>query len=1028
MDSQDIHPAAEVSLAALAEEEDKRESDGEEEEVDDVAHEFMTLQLRVAELEAQESQLMQKKQLTLRMARREGPILQRFIELQQKWKQEASQVDVFNGNPVATAAAASSSGAVPGAEPEGLEEASIRAAEDADPTIAVALVDLIEVQHLLKLITTRAERLRYKVASAEILAQAQQTLPDTLPQLAPPSSSDGSDRTAGMAELPASTPSSPSFSDAAKGTSDLTSIGNTIGKLLGFFKNPALQNQVGSIAAALSQLGHANETLVQKYAALVRKESDLTSQRQRLRTASVEWGIMAANLYAAETLQALAPADATRELCGIAQNKILHRNRAALLKGMAAVVLRGLLADGHAASPPPRSTDCSGQPEQNTAEAMQTQIRLESLRDKLLRELAYLRRRARQEGTQPTPSSDPATADQHGERAKAAPSPVCAAAEAALRTEVVQRLTELLTAALAAEQSVPESPEAVASATADNFEVRDGEEEAQASRLRAGLPSELRAMALWETIHTRGNSLAFLLIDLQKQWHRMMNLRWEAEAAAAEPLATQPVVEALLIRCSIKDGVFSSSTGNHDGVAARADIDAAATESPSNLLEVEQQILSILHLKQQQFLELGRQTLTRIHQNGIVALQQVKHRVVLLVRLLQLADEEAQKKETVMRTSATSPLLEHRLGTLSAAETPSYFTSLQLAAPVLPPDLTDVQQQLSSLSTSKKQAVVAEAERRRKTVKETQQQLDRLAQHSTSEAAKLVELHQAALLQMTEELHQRSSRATDAAATLQLRLNQTLARLESLRKEENPAVKARCTAMAEEVARLEIEIQRRRPWKLLRTAEVSARAELVEMENVEWAVLLDQQRDGGERCRPKQDENVKLESEDCGANADAGLELAEAYSLVKQEHHSSDDDGTHRASYIEGGVAPPSLGMVSPYTELLGTVGGAVKEELSEEANTAGMANEEAESVLAPPLSLSTGTATMDELLPPLAILEEARYEHDTRGVLGGGDIQPLLTGRNEEEPVLKEGWNLSTAPVLPHSESPFYSGFGFDE
>lgn len=921
--------AAEVQLAApeAGNEEAVDEADDEDDsnsgDGDDGAYaaEYRSLLFRVAEMEAQEQQRARQGGFALRMAQRETKLMTEVAAQQQAylasqtWSASCLHASGRAKAPANASAESekqvtiSSAGAWPSAE-----DVTADAATDARLACLAHRMEHAQLQYrrcteaagLLRSharwMRAEAERQeRWTAETEELLCRLHEDagLADAVSTAAAGQRQEGPDRARPLDASPLV--ASPLNDTWQRQTSGLTTLGGTLAKVHTLFRDPECRTSMSVVATALTEVGRRCQCLLQELQALTEAALQTEADLQQRRVHALEWSLFAANAQQALELRDLYSPVTLAEMRAMGLRKILLRRRQELQTALTLVVLRNAEkavtgADRAAAAScsalvPQSSCIFSSPPHEVTPEKMKavadTCARHEGLRDRLLRELLYLKKCARRvlgaawvSQTETTAiASLAATADTRRDSRM-----LEAVLLDNLRRASYNGLARLIAFVAATPKPPDERDDAVKGDISDPHEDVDDEGKVQnegdglaplprfhSSAPAAPLATRVQVLATLEAVQTRANSLLSLLAENAKHWQRTQDVVADAEVCAhSSDDAWCRTAELLLRRCMDADAAEPLSSDTHS--------DDAALQNPRTapLLLQEQQLLDSLHTSQATIVEAINAALAQVHHSCTGPLEREKRDVALLIRLLQLSDEagesERQRSDACradILVTSTTPALERAMQLLTCAEDDERKSDAagkdlllsQVRVPQLPLRVDAVQGTISALSANWKDRLVAETAETRAKFTETQVRLDQYAQYSMAEVPSLLEKALAEAKALQERATECAARSS-SAASLAARIQQQRKLLTDTTTTERYALSA---AMQE--ARLEVEALQAQVAQLQKQTNLSAteslhRCELGEAEAVAWkSLLLDD---------PGQHQAVNADGADDGAIKDEG--------------------------------------------------------------------------------------------------------------------------------------------------------------
>lgn len=742
---QDGETAEQAAEADNEEEENGDDDDGADGDDDEgYAAEYRSLLFRVADLASQETQRARKQLFTLRMARREAQLLSRVVQQQQVYLATRASQKASTAVATATAnscdrTAALAEGAAPSAEPLTSSEAVAQVIMLGDARLSCMAYraecaqqqwgQLVEAAAQL---TTFARVTRHDNAyGATLRAKAD----EVAARLCDEAGVDFNSVTgnSGSANTTNSTtvvderdegfalPPSSATDAWLKHSSSLTTIGGTLAKVHTLFRDAACRASMAIVATHLTQLGRQSQQLLGELQLLMQHEAHMEAAFQRSCPYSMEWGLYAAHAQQAHEMADIYSPVTVAEMRAMALRKLLLRRRQELQNALTVVLLHDAEHSLHSSAGVSWANKSSLTVSSPAAEVTPEKLkaasddcaRWESLRDRLWRELLFLKKCARREfGVAWMAQLEAAAVSATATDAAAAsvPSDDVRRLAATLRDNLrastydsVARVVQL------AEQPVPAVRSSGGAEDSFGRHDRDNEEkeertsgdQAQMPELSrsspqsplsptAALPPRVRALALLESVQTRVHSLTSLLLENAKHRQRVADVAVEVECGSSpRDEAWSRTAELLLRRCDTNaagEQTDSSSHGLEEAVAkdsGKEDSSSSGTNwQLSSLLEMEQQLLDVLNTSESRVLADLNSALAGLHARCTAPLQRVKRDVVLLVRLLQLCDETLF--ETDSNTLPQGSALCEADGTRSTPALESAVQLLSVAAGVSP--------------------------------------------------------------------------------------------------------------------------------------------------------------------------------------------------------------------------------------------------------------------------------------------------------------------------------------------------------
>ncbi|GET90497.1 hypothetical protein, conserved [Leishmania tarentolae] len=702
-----------------------------------------------------------------------------------------------------------------------------------------------------------------------------------------------------------------------KQTSGLTALGGTLAKVHTLFRDPECRTNMSVVATALTEVGRRCQFLLQGLQALTEAELQTEADLSERRVHTLEWSIFAAHAQQACELRDLYSPVTLAEMRIIGLRKILLRRRQELQTALTLILLRDAektmngtgRADGTSCSAPLPQLPCvfSSPPHEVTPEKMKavadTCARREALRDRLLRELLYLKKCARRvlgaawvSQTEVTALASLASmANTRGNSR---------ILESVLEDNLRRASYNSMARLIAFVASIPKPPDEIDNAFSGNISDppgdRDDEGKAQdgsdgntspqrsySSVPAAPLATRVQVLSMVETLQTRAHSLLSLLAENAKHWQRTQDTVVEAEVCSiASEDAWCRTAELLMRRCTGADCVEplpSNRQSTDDGLPN-------ARTSP--LLLQEQQLLDSLHASQATILEAINTALAQVHHRCAVPLERAKREIALLIRLLQLSDEAGESERhcgdvssTDLLVASTTPALESAVQLLECAEGAELEGDgvckggllSQVRVPQLPLRVDAVQGTISALSAKWKDSVAAETAETRATVTETQAKLDQYAQYSMAEVPSLLEK----ALAEAKALQERTAECTArnrSAASLSTQIQQQRKLLTDTTVTERDELAAAVQQARLQVEALRVQVAYLQKQKELSETESLHRSQVREAETVAWQSLLE---DAGQY----QTTNIK-------GIIDDAVEVKESASIKQEDSDSLPDVAT----------------------------------------------------------------------------------------------------------------------------------------
>lgn len=877
-DTEQIEHEDDATAAAA----DDEEAENEDEE-ENYAAEYRSLLFRVAEMESQEEQRMRQRGVTLRMAQREAKLMSRVVRQQQVFlAAQATQKKAISAPQPAAA---------PGSDiPHALTSSDAVARHvmgDAQLTSLAYQAERTQ-QHRRQLVDAASQLLSYtqtlerdQADDAQLCERAEEVLATMCDEKGGDVfrffSSSPSEAGDPLMQSPLSPPSSSSRADTwQKHSGSLVALGGTLAKVHTMFQDDASRANMAVVAAHLSHLGRQSQSLLQQLQRLTAQEAALESALQCSRSATVEWGVYAAHVQQAREMKDLHSTVTVAEMRAMAVRKLLLRRRQELQSALTVTLLRmtersaGTL--GSASSPSTfRFTSPAAEVAVERVKAVADDCaQRESLRDRLWHELLFLKKCARRElGAAWVAQVESAALCRSAAAAGADSADVRRLA--ALVTENLRRSTYDGIARVLHMAAQP--PPAATSFVGDGETVDSSvSNEAGASEVTspvsplASLPPRVRVLALVEGVQTRVNAIASLLMDNATHWQRIVDARVEAEWVSGPHDETWTrVADALLQRCS-------SATTPATGASTESGEDDSAYRSL--LLDLEQQLLETMRTAEATLTTAVNAALAELHTRCMKPLTHLQQEVLLLVRLLQLADEAVadanaechhegdagdqqstatttaalenvvrrlqemvsaptQDETAAATTAATADAIDALLSTTAQSSSPSALPSLRL--PRCPYDTEELQSAVRTVSAAWQEALQADVTQLRSGVTAKQANLDLYAPYSMAEVPALLEKTRVAVGGLKEQLAALTTQ-NGHAALLSSQLREQRQVLAQRVGPERAAVTAAMQAARERHAAVHAEVMFLRAAAAVMLDETSARHAVLAAEAAEWAV------------------------------------------------------------------------------------------------------------------------------------------------------------------------------------------------
>ncbi|KAG5490350.1 hypothetical protein JKF63_00470 [Porcisia hertigi] len=904
--------------AAADDDDDEDEDDVDSNNIDgeDSAYtaEYRSLLLRVAELEAQEQQRLHQSGFALRMAQREAKLMSEVAGHQAAYltsdATRASRLhavgdakDLTNAHdesqaPITTCKA----GARPSAE-----DVSAAVAKDARLACLVHLMEHAQVQY--RHCTEAVALLRSHAGTLRVNAERQERLKVETEKLLCHLHKDAGiddwvsisaavepkeERDPAHLSTPSSTLPLP-FDLWHRQTSDLTTLGGTLAKVHTLFSDPECRTHMSIIATALTEVGRRCQCRLQELQTLTAAELQIEADLRQRRAHALEWSLYAAHAQQAREMQDLFSPVTLAEMRTMGLRRVLLRRRQELQNALTLVVLHHAGREGRSSDDASLVAASSSspvrqqlpipfsQPHAVTLENMKTVsetcARREGLRDRLLRELLYLKKCARRDlgaawvsrAEAAALASLTAPTDAKGDTRT-----LEAVLEENLRRESYDSLARLVSFVASTPKLKGEQGDC------DRCDISDVDEDlgdrdtvpdesagltssphSQSLPPATPLSTRVQVFSLLEALQTRANSIVSLLAENAKHWQRTQDILVEAElCASSSEDGWCRAAELLLGHCTHADTAEVLPSDTH-GTEAGVHI----TRTSPLLLE-EQKLLDSLHTTQTAIVEAMNAAIAQIHDQYTSPLECEKQAVALLIRILQLSDETgvSERQRGVTRSAdllgaRTTPALESAMQLLGCTEasaqesdgaSPFVTTSgmgeelrvSQVRLPQLPLRVDAVQDTMSALSAEWKNSLAAETTEFRTAVTQAQAKLDHYAQYSMAEVPSLLEKAHAeakALRERAADCIARNSRAASLAAELEDQRTLLAKCTTTARYELTAAVKQ----AQQEVAALKTQVAQLQALKELSSTESLHRHEVLEAEATGWQSLI--QDDRGQR-------------------------------------------------------------------------------------------------------------------------------------------------------------------------------------
>ena len=426
---QDGETAEQAAEADNEEEENGDDDDGADGDDDEgYAAEYRSLLFRVADLASQETQRARKQLFTLRMARREAQLLSRMVQQQQVYLATRASQKASTAVATATAnscdrTAALAEGAAPSAEPLTSSEAVAQVIMLGDARLSCMAYraecaqqqwgQLVEAAAQL---TTFARVTRHDNAyGATLRAKADEVAArlcdeagvDFNSVTGNSSSANTTNSTTVVDERDEGFALPPSSATDAwlKHSSSLTTIGGTLAKVHTLFRDAACRASMAIVATHLTQLGRQSQQLLGELQLLMQHEAHMEAAFQRSCPYSMEWGLYAAHAQQAHEMADIYSPVTVAEMRAMALRKLLLRRRQELQNALTVVLLHDAEHSLHSSAGVSWANKSSLTVSSPAAEVTPEKLkaasddcaRWESLRDRLWRELLFLKKCARRE-------------------------------------------------------------------------------------------------------------------------------------------------------------------------------------------------------------------------------------------------------------------------------------------------------------------------------------------------------------------------------------------------------------------------------------------------------------------------------------------------------------------------------------------------------------------------------------------------------------------------------------------------------
>jgi hypothetical protein len=919
-----VDKLAEADGEDRVEGEEEGGGDGDDEE--GYAAEYRSLLFRVADMETQEEQRARRNSFALRMAQREAQLMSRVVRQQQVFL--ASRASTSASPPTTTTTTTKSS----------MEKAEAQLGDTSCEllTSSGAIAQTMQEDARLLCLAYRAELARQRrrqvtEATAHLTAhthavqqdmqfivQLREVTGEVEARLAAETGVEFSFMTStaaenneeGTAQL---LPLSPAAADTwQRHNASLCTLGGTLAKVHTLFHDADCRTNMAVVASHLTQLGRQMQQLLGEIQILTAREAQLEAALRRSRGYTVEWSVYAAHAQQAREMRDICSAATVAEMRAMAVRKLLLRRRQELQNALTVTLLREAERSVTLQTPPcgalsitAPAISFSSPAADVTAEQLKASAdecaRREAVRDRLWRELLFLKRCARRELGVAWVARLEAAAVRNAS--------VVGEGEGRGRSsdgDDARRLSEVLTDKLrastydgvarvlriAAAQPPQTSTSTEAADDGDHLCLGDEKvanvgDDSQAvvspsstphspRSPTASYPPRVRVLALLESVQTRANSLTSLLLENAKHWQRVLDVRTEVECGCggggSRDEAWSRTAEVLLRRCSSSGG---------DNISAE-DAESNEAHPSSFLLEIEQDILNTFSCAESQILADMNAAFAQVHRQCTTPLQHTQREVAVLVRLLQLSDEallpasddSVTPSVGCAKGTRTTPALENAMQLLAAesdarvscgSSSPekdpldTFADLLTLAhhhknsdarfsladttarpcicLPQIPQHVDTLQSAMAAVSDEYHEALRTDTAALRSAVTAKQASLEQYAQYSMADVPALLEKARAEVKKLKGQLTSCTAHSSRAAA-LAAEAAEQRHLLAQRTGSERRALETAVQTAEEEQAALEAEVQLLRACHAVVEAEWSGRRSTVEAESAEWTSLI----------------------------------------------------------------------------------------------------------------------------------------------------------------------------------------------
>ncbi|KPA80598.1 hypothetical protein ABB37_04795 [Leptomonas pyrrhocoris] len=914
--------------------EEEEEGDGDGDEDEGYAAEYRSLLFRVADMETQEDQRGRQQDFALRMARREAQLLARVVQQQQvflaaRLRPQTSAInhsDMRDKEQVGDAAPEplTSSDAV-----KHIVERDARIscfayraerAQQRQRQLADATAQLKNHAHAVQQDVEYSAAMHEKAEGIAAQLCEDAGVVFTSVGLTTTEGEEGATAAAADDDL-SSLPLSPSIVSWQKHSSNLTTLGGTLAKVHTLFQDPVCRTNMAVVAAHLTQLGRQSQQLLRELQCLTQSEAKLEAALQRSRAKTVEWGLYAAHAQQARDMRDIYSPVTVAEMRVMALRKLLLRRRQELQNALTVALLREAehAVDVTSVDGAP-AVSFSSPPAEVTVEKMKAAAddcaRREVLRDRLWRELLFLKKNARREfGVEWMAQLEAlavrtiaADGDDDGDGADVRR--LVETLQDNLRASTYDGLARVVRLAALPPVGTAETVEGGAALNVEHENDGRGDaEHTEFSLVEAPPPPSsptppslgsptasytprVHALALLESVQTRVNSITSLLMENAKHWQRVTDAVVETTwGSSARDEAWPRTAELLLRRCCTNAG------GNRDAESL------GGVKERSSLLEMEQHILDVLSTAESRILAEVNAALTQMRTQCTAPLLQVKREVALLVRLLQLADEAYASSTNGTRTTPALESAVHflcsgrdsadaaRPAALQQQETADPFDALlrmddvtlsRIRLPQAPQHADALQAAMGAVSAEWQQALRADTETLRSSVAAKQASMEQYAQYSMADVPALLDKARADVKTLKGQLVEHAAQS-GRAATLVSQIGEQRQLLERRTGSERRALETAVQGAHREVQSLEAELVFLRARRSVFEAESSGRRTTLAAEDAKWAALVEETR----KLLLMTLESVIVKHEE--DEDDGGVRTAAAYTGMKEEGRGGDE-------------------------------------------------------------------------------------------------------------------------------------------